>query len=251
VERGDTERAATLFSNGYISKQSIDSLKHDISNSSLEIKEHGGIKSFKVLKEDIVGDVAEVSVQITRGNGNIVTVQYKLIKEQGTWKVDGVSMDSSEINRPLHPESAVEDVVKWARDANVMKLAIWLKNQQVPPICKVAPIDQNSLPDEIKYHDVDDPQIRQRLITALQPVLKVIGCPSTPGVVLYKGTNVYAGDLDGGWIAITPGDLYFAGTPPDEHIFHELAELRIFFAREVLRQILPIDKPTPALTNSI
>jgi len=30
-----------------------------------------------------------------------------------------------------------------------------------------------------------------------------------------------------GQIAVAPCDLYFAGSPPDEKIFHELAQLRI------------------------
>src|SRR5437588_4792090 len=61
VERGDTYAAATFFSTGFISRQGIDSLKRDIANSSLEIKDHGGIKSLRTEKEDVVGDVAEVS----------------------------------------------------------------------------------------------------------------------------------------------------------------------------------------------
>ncbi len=51
-------------------------------------------------------------------------------------------------------------------------------------------------------------------------------------------------------IAITPGDLYFAGSPPDESIFHELAELRIFLAREIFRQMIPIDKPREGLNEA-
>jgi len=250
VERGDTAHAAAFFSSGFISRQGIDSLKRDISNSSLEIKDHGGIKSLRTLKEDVVGDVAEVSIEVTRGNGDVVTVQYRLIKEQGEWKIDAVALGSSDAIDPSHPENAVEDVVKWAHEADLKKLQVWVKSQSSPAICKASAIDRSKLPDEVKYHDVDDSSTRAKLTIALQPVLKLVGCVNTDGLVLYRGLNMYAGNLDGGWIAVTPGESYFTGTPPDERIFHELGKLRIFFAREVFRQIVPIDPPSAALNQA-
>jgi hypothetical protein len=84
----------------------------------------------------------------------------------------------------------------------------------------------------------------------LEPVLKLVGCLNSQGVVLYKGQNVYAGSLDGGLIAITPGALYFTGSPPDESIFHNLAELRIFFAREIFRQMIVVETPREGLNQA-
>ncbi|MEA2206545.1 MAG: hypothetical protein QOE77_3321 [Blastocatellia bacterium] len=250
VEHGDTDSAATFFSTGFISRQGIDSLKRDLSNSSLEIKEHGGIKSFRSLKEDVVGNVAEVSVEITRGNGNVLSVQYKLIKEQGAWKIDDLELSSPATIDPSHPETAVADVVKWAHEANSRKLQDWLKSQPSPAVCTVPAIDRNKLPDEVRYHDVDDSSTRAKLTIALQPVLKLVGCTNTNGVVLYRGLNMYAGSIDGGWIAITSGESYFTAAAPDERIFHELGKLRIFFAREVFRQIVPIDAPDTTLNQA-
>jgi hypothetical protein len=106
------------------------------------------------------------------------------------------------------------------------------------------------LPDEVKYHDVDDAKVREQLLSALDPVLKLVGCLNRQGVILYKGANVYAGNLDGGQIAVTPGGLYFAGSPPDERIFHEMAELRIFLAREIFRQMVPLEKPNAGLNEA-
>lgn len=250
LESGEVDRAATFFSSGLINRLGIEALKEDLSRTTLELKEHGGIKSIKVLKEDVVGDVAEVTVEITRGNGNVSPVHYKLIKEQGVWKVDGVSADSGQAIEPLHPESAVEDVVKWARDAGASSLKSWLEKQPPPSICKASLVDRATLPDEVKYHDVDDPKVREGLLGALDPVLELVGCPNTQGVVLYKGVTVYAGNLDGGQIAITPGGLYFGGSPPDEKIFHELAELRVFLAREIFRQMVPVEKPNAGLNET-
>jgi len=251
VERGDVEKAETFFSSGLISRMGIGPLKTDLTNASLQLTDDGGIKSIKVLKEDIVGDVAEVTVEVTRGNGNGATVHYKLIKEQGAWKVDGVSSDSAaQANEPLHPEGAVEDIVKWAREVGAAKIKKWIEKQPQPPFCRAPAIDRNTLPDEVKYHDVDNSAARERLLSALDPVLKLVGCSNRQGVVLYKGSNVYAGHLDGGQIAITPGGLYFAGSPPDESIFHEMAELRIFLAREIFRQMVPLEKPAAGFNEA-
>jgi hypothetical protein len=245
------EKAGTFFSSGFVSRLGIGPLKTDLTDASLQLKNDGGIKSIKVLKEDVVGDVAEVTLEVTRGNGNMATVHYKLIKEQGSWKVDGVSSDSAgQGSEPLHPETAVEDIVKWAREVGGVKTKIWIEKQPQPPVCRALAIDRNTLPDEVKYHEVDDPGVTEQLLSALDPVLKLVGCPNRQGVILYKGGNVYAGHLDGGQIAVTPGALYFAGSPPDERIFHELAGLRIFLSREIFRQMVPLEKPTAGLNEA-
>jgi|GEM_PF-5088552 len=128
--------------------------------------------------------------------------------------------------------------------------AIGLRNSHRPAICKGSAVDRNQLPDEIKYHDVDDAKARERLLNGLDPVIKLIGCSNGNGVVLYKGETVYTGSLNGGQIAITPGGLYFAGSPPDENIFHELAKLRIFLAREIFKQMIAVENPTPDLNQA-
>ena len=198
----------------------------------------------------MVGDVAEVTIEITRGDSNASSVHYKLIKDQGAWKVDGVSADSGQANEPLHPESAVEDVVKWARDAGASSLKSWVEKQPAPAICKAPSPDRTTFPDEVRYHDVDDPKAKERLLSALDPVLKLVGCSNTQGVVLYKGLNIYAGHLDGGQIAVTPGGLHFDDSPAEEKVFHALAELRIFLAREIFRQMVPVEKPNAGLNET-
>jgi len=95
VERGEIDRAAAFMSQGFVSRQGIDTIKESLSQTALWIKNDGGIKSIKVLKEDTVGDVAEVTVQVTRGGGDSSVVYYKLIREKGEWKVDGVASDST------------------------------------------------------------------------------------------------------------------------------------------------------------
>src|SRR5207302_1170682 len=141
-------------------------LKADLAKTTAELKEHGGIKSTKVLSEDEAGDLAEVLVEITRGNGDVTKARYKFVKEQGTWKIDDVSLETpSQSAEALHAESAVEDIVKWARDTGASKLRSWLEKQSPPPVCNAPSVDRNSLPDEVKYHDVDDAKTKERLLS--------------------------------------------------------------------------------------
>lgn len=95
VERGDIDQAATYYSQGFISRQGIDTIKESLRQAALWIKKDGGIKSIEVLKEDTVGDVAEVTMKITRGGGDSSVVYYKLIWENGDWKIDGVASDAT------------------------------------------------------------------------------------------------------------------------------------------------------------
>ena len=253
VERGEIEQSLTFFSNRMVSRRGIGPLRADLLNEAVEIKEQGGIKSITVLKEETVGEVAEVTAEITKGNGESSTLRYKLVKEQGAWKIDAVasgsSSDTDEIE-PLHPESAIEDVVNWVHKAQAAQIKNWLKSQPAPPICRASAVDRASLPDEVRYHEIGDPKIEERLRSALEPVLKLAGCSNAQGLVLYKGQNVYAFSLDNGQIAITPGALYFTSPPSDERIIHTLAELRIFLAREVFRQIVPLEKPGAGLNEA-
>jgi hypothetical protein len=234
----------TFMSQAYIGRVGIDPIKESLSQASLWLKKDGGIKSIKVLKEDTVGDVAEVTLQITRGGGDASVVHYKLIRQQGDWKVDGVASDSASAgNEPLHPNTAVRDVVTWVHQSGAGKLTSWFQKQPAPLICKAGKIDRSTLPDEVKYHDVDDVKQLERLLTGLEPVIKLIGCSNKDGVVLYKGLNIYAGNLPDGHIAITPGSSYLATSSPQETIFHDLAKLRVFLAREIFRQMIPVEKP--------
>lgn len=157
TERGKIDQAAAFMSQGCVSRQGIDTIKESLRQSALWIKKDGGIKSIKVLKEDTVGDVAEVTMQITRGGGDSSVVYYKLIREKGDWKVDGVTSDSTSAgSEALHSDTAVQEVVTWAHESGAEKLTAWFQKQPAPPICKVGKIDRSTRPDEIKYHDVDD-----------------------------------------------------------------------------------------------
>lgn len=93
VARGDIDQAMRFNSQGFISRNGIDYLKESLRQTALWIKHDGGIKSIEILKEDTVGDVAEVTMKITRGGGDSSVVYYKLIWENSDWKIDGVASD--------------------------------------------------------------------------------------------------------------------------------------------------------------
>jgi len=104
TERGEIDQAATHMSQGFVSRQGVDNIKESLRQTALWIKHDGGIKSIDVLKEDTVGDVAEVTIKITRGGGDSSVVYYKLIWENGDWKIDGLASE------PTSPPPATPSV---------------------------------------------------------------------------------------------------------------------------------------------
>jgi hypothetical protein len=95
TERGEIDQAAAFMSQGFVSRQGIDTIKESFREAAHWIKNDGGVKAIKVLKDDSVGDIAEVTVQVTRGGGDSSVVYYKLIWEKGDWKIDGVASGST------------------------------------------------------------------------------------------------------------------------------------------------------------
>jgi hypothetical protein len=93
TERGEIDQAAGFMSQGFVSRRGIDTIKESFREAALWIRNDGGVKAIKVLKDDSVGDVAEVTVQVTRGGGDSSVVYYKLIWEKGDWKIDDVASD--------------------------------------------------------------------------------------------------------------------------------------------------------------
>ena len=104
VERGEIDQAAKFYSQGFISRNGIDSVKESLRQTALWIKRDGGIKSIEVLKEETIGDIAEVTMRITRGGGDSSVVYYKLIWENGDWKIDDVASE------PTSPPAATPSV---------------------------------------------------------------------------------------------------------------------------------------------
>lgn len=89
IERGKIEEAAKLYSSDYINQHGgILKVKSDHAADARQLKEKGGMKSFEVVKEEILGDLADVTVNTTSPDKKEITVKVKLIKEGGAWKID-------------------------------------------------------------------------------------------------------------------------------------------------------------------
>lgn len=58
-----------------------------ISKLTDEIKRKDGIKSIKILGEEITGDTANVKFELIYGDGTTKNGNEKLIKEQGSWRI--------------------------------------------------------------------------------------------------------------------------------------------------------------------
>src|SRR5260370_26438748 len=58
LERGEVDRAAGFFSSGLVNRLGIGALKEDLSRTTAELKEHGGVKFSQVLAEDVAVDAS-------------------------------------------------------------------------------------------------------------------------------------------------------------------------------------------------
>ncbi|MEC4891869.1 MAG: DUF4878 domain-containing protein [Oscillatoria sp. PMC 1051.18] len=87
LEAGKVENAANMFSSTVVKTMGIDKLKTGLTQAVSEIQEKGGINSIKILNEDVVGEVAEVTYTIEFANGTTETEITKLVKENDEWKI--------------------------------------------------------------------------------------------------------------------------------------------------------------------
>jgi hypothetical protein len=89
LEKGEIEEAAKLFSTGYINKHGgllkVTSIE---AASARAVKEKGGYKSLGIVQEAIFEDLADVTVKAIFLDNTEIGVKFKLIKENGEWKID-------------------------------------------------------------------------------------------------------------------------------------------------------------------
>lgn len=58
-----------------------------LSDKTKSISGKGGVKSIEVKSEEVMGDTAEVSTEVTYGNGATDTHKDNLVKEDGKWRL--------------------------------------------------------------------------------------------------------------------------------------------------------------------
>ena len=88
VERGDYDKAASLFSSQALNTYGIQKLQSMLQMQTSQIQQAGGIKKFKITDETIINNQAVVYFEITTGDGNVSSGSVNLVKENRDWKID-------------------------------------------------------------------------------------------------------------------------------------------------------------------
>lgn len=88
------EQAANLFSARFVSEQGgKDKVIEIMKGFTSFIEKQGRIPeelSFEVAEETVIADAASVKVKFIHRNGNPTERSYKLVKENGEWKIDNI-----------------------------------------------------------------------------------------------------------------------------------------------------------------
>lgn len=76
----------------YLSVQTIQTLGYDkwrtaLAEAANSLASSGGIKSVKIMNEDIIGDTARVTFEVELKNGETEIDTFELVKENDEWKI--------------------------------------------------------------------------------------------------------------------------------------------------------------------
>ncbi|MBV9958301.1 MAG: DUF4878 domain-containing protein [Acidobacteria bacterium] len=94
ITAGKIDDAAALLSSNYIqSKGGMVSVKQKLADVAWVVKEKKNLKSFEVQTEEVFGDLASVTASVVSSDGITRTIKFKLVKENGAWKIDSVEPD--------------------------------------------------------------------------------------------------------------------------------------------------------------
>ena len=88
VDRGEIEEAMSYFSSRTIQTLGADKWRAVLLEATRELDNVGGIAVVDIIDENIKGETAWVTVEITYGDGSSETDSMDLIKEDGNWKID-------------------------------------------------------------------------------------------------------------------------------------------------------------------
>jgi hypothetical protein len=70
VEKGEIGDAAQLYSSGYINTHGgPDKVKSDLVDMARTLKDRGGVKSIQVTKEEVFGELADVTIKVVLPDG--------------------------------------------------------------------------------------------------------------------------------------------------------------------------------------
>jgi hypothetical protein len=88
LESGNLDKAMTLVSSRVKNGMGVDKLRVGLGQATRAIKQHGGIDSIDITREEITGEIADVLGTIKYKDGTIENLTEKLVKENGDWKLE-------------------------------------------------------------------------------------------------------------------------------------------------------------------
>lgn len=87
VEDGRLDVAVDQLSSSMVDTMGREKLKTALREMTKQVADKGGIDRIEILTEEVTGEVAEVAVRVTYGNGTTDEEEVDLAKEDGEWKI--------------------------------------------------------------------------------------------------------------------------------------------------------------------
>jgi len=87
VEAGEIEDALGLVSSLILDRLGKDKLRAALQEAARDIRDKGGIREIVIDKEEVLGEIATVTVTLHYGNGSHNTEEIELSREDGKWKL--------------------------------------------------------------------------------------------------------------------------------------------------------------------
>jgi hypothetical protein len=87
LDKGKVSEATGYLSSATLSSLGMDKWQGALMEASNGFAEYGGIRSVKILEQDVQGDTARITFRITMGDGSEEVDTMDLVRENGDWKI--------------------------------------------------------------------------------------------------------------------------------------------------------------------
>ena len=87
VESGEVKAASEMISGSVVSMMGPKKLEAALQSETAKISRKGGIQSIELLSEETNGQIAEVRVRVTYGNGETDEQSVNLTRIDGRWMI--------------------------------------------------------------------------------------------------------------------------------------------------------------------
>jgi hypothetical protein len=88
VEKGEAGEAMKFLSGSMTESLGAEKIQMGLREAAREMSEKGGVDEFKIVEEKVLGEIAEVRVEIKYGNGTVENEEVQLVRENGRWKIE-------------------------------------------------------------------------------------------------------------------------------------------------------------------